>query len=69
MSPSVCPSQWHEAHATFLFGFRPDWINTLVPGGWSLFCEETFYLFLPLIFSRIRSLTSGGGFAAAARSK
>ncbi|MBI3723321.1 acyltransferase [bacterium] len=45
------------AHATFLFGFRPDWINSLVPGGWSLFCEETFYLFLPLVFSRIRSLT------------
>jgi peptidoglycan/LPS O-acetylase OafA/YrhL len=38
------------AHLTFLFGFKPGWVNSLVPGGWTLFCEETFYLFLPLVF-------------------
>ena len=41
----------------FAFGFvRYDIANDIVPGGWSLFVEETFYLFLPLIFYRLTSL-------------
>jgi peptidoglycan/LPS O-acetylase OafA/YrhL len=43
------------AHLTFTFGLVPAFQNSLVPGGWSLFCEETFYLFLPQIFFRVRS--------------
>lgn len=38
----------------FYFGFiRFDSVNEVVPGGWSLFVEETFYLFLPLILNSI----------------
>lgn len=39
------------------FGFvRYDILNEVVPGGWSIFVEETFYLLLPLIFVSIASL-------------
>jgi peptidoglycan/LPS O-acetylase OafA/YrhL len=45
------------AQATFLFGFfRGNPVFDIVPGGWSLFVEETFYLLLPLLFARVRSL-------------
>jgi peptidoglycan/LPS O-acetylase OafA/YrhL len=45
--------------ATFLFGFArfDEWLE-LVPGGWSLFVEETFYLLLPVVFGAIASLRS-----------
>lgn len=40
----------------FIFGFiRYDIANEIVPGGWSLFVEETFYILLPLIFYKITS--------------
>jgi peptidoglycan/LPS O-acetylase OafA/YrhL len=50
--------------ATFAFGFLrfiPGY--ELVPGGWSLFVEETFYLFLPLIFGFISSTRRALGLA------
>jgi peptidoglycan/LPS O-acetylase OafA/YrhL len=52
-------------HATFLFGFSPDFMNSLVPGGWSLFCEETFYLLLPLLYARLGSLVAAARLALA----
>lgn len=43
--------------ATFLFGFfRFNGNLEFIPGGWTLFVEETFYLFLPLIRRFITSL-------------
>lgn len=43
--------------ATFLFGFfRFDSNLELIEGGWSLFVEETFYLLLPILFSKIKSI-------------
>lgn len=42
---------------TFLFGFsRFNLALELIPGGWSLFVEETFYLILPFITKRLKSL-------------
>jgi peptidoglycan/LPS O-acetylase OafA/YrhL len=41
---------------TFLHGFNPYWINSLVPGGWSIGVEMTFYAVLPLLFSRVKNL-------------
>ncbi len=41
---------------TFLHGFNPYWINSLVPGGWSIGVEMTFYAILPFLFSRIKNL-------------
>ncbi|QWD21885.1 acyltransferase [Polynucleobacter paneuropaeus] len=35
--------------ATFLHGFSPNSINSIVPGGWSIAVEMTFYLFFPFI--------------------
>jgi peptidoglycan/LPS O-acetylase OafA/YrhL len=40
-------------HSVFLFGFFPQYSNSLIPGGWSLFVEETFYLLLPLMMPRL----------------
>ena len=38
--------------ATFLHGWRPNSINGVVPGGWSIAVEMTFYLILPLLWRR-----------------
>lgn len=37
------------ANLTFLHGLNPYWINSLVPGGWSITVEMTFYLLIPLL--------------------
>lgn len=39
--------------AIFLHGFFPDSINSVVPGGWSIAVEMTFYLFFPLLVMSI----------------
>lgn len=36
---------------SFLHGWRPDTINFVVPGGWSIAAEAAFYLLFPLILS------------------
>jgi peptidoglycan/LPS O-acetylase OafA/YrhL len=41
---------------TFLHGFNPYWVNSLVPGGWSIGIEMTFYAVLPFLFSKIKNL-------------
>ncbi len=35
--------------ATFLHGFWPDSINSVVPGGWSIALEMTFYVIFPYL--------------------
>lgn len=40
--------------ATFLHGFYPDSINSVVPGGWSIAVEMTFYLFFPLLAMHVK---------------
>ncbi|NTE04810.1 acyltransferase [Agrobacterium tumefaciens] len=41
---------------TFLHGFSPRYINSIVPGGWSIGIEMFFYLFVPFLFKNINSL-------------
>lgn len=43
--------------STFSFtnSFNPYWINSIVPGGWSIAIEMIFYLFSPLLFRLIDS--------------
>ncbi|MDI1335396.1 MAG: acyltransferase [Lacunisphaera sp.] len=36
--------------ALFLHGWHPETINSVVPGGWSIAAETSFYLLLPLLF-------------------
>jgi peptidoglycan/LPS O-acetylase OafA/YrhL len=40
----------------FLHGFNPYWINSLVPGGWSVAVEMMFYGIFPFIFSKLKSV-------------
>lgn len=37
----------------FVHGVNPYWINSLVPGGWSITVEMTFYAFIPLLITKI----------------
>lgn len=41
--------------ATFLHGFWPDSINSVVPGDWSIAAEMTFYLVFPLLMTAFGS--------------
>ena len=43
----------------FIHGFNPYWINSVVPGGWSIAVEMTFYLILPFLLYRLKSLKDG----------
>jgi peptidoglycan/LPS O-acetylase OafA/YrhL len=42
--------------ALFLHGFHPETINSVVPGGWSIAVEMSFYVVLPFILVRIGSI-------------
>ena len=41
---------------TFLHGFNPYWIASLVPGGWSIAVEMMFYAILPFLFFKIKNI-------------
>lgn len=41
---------------TFLHSFFPKYINSIVPGGWTIGIEMFFYLFVPLLFKFINTL-------------
>jgi peptidoglycan/LPS O-acetylase OafA/YrhL len=44
--------------AFLLQGIRPEWIlGSIVPGGWSVCAEATFYCFFPLLVAKITSLS------------
>lgn len=41
--------------ATLQHGWHPNSINTIVPGGWTIAIEATFYLLAPLLFTFIKT--------------
>jgi peptidoglycan/LPS O-acetylase OafA/YrhL len=43
---------------TFLHGISPDLINSVAIGGWSVAVEATFYIVLPMILWKVRTLKS-----------
>ncbi|GAA4003300.1 acyltransferase [Hymenobacter fastidiosus] len=53
--PSVTAAQL-LATVTFTNGWNPRWMNSIVPGGWSIAVEMSFYLLLPLLFATVTSL-------------
>ena len=57
---------WSDVALTVFFanGFKPDAITSVVPGGWSVAVETSFYLLLPIFFATVRSMR--GAIAAAA---
>ena len=46
------------AAAFFMHGWYPETINSVVPGGWTIAVEMTFYIFLPYLFRRLTSIKS-----------
>ena len=46
----------------FLHGFNAYWINSVVPGGWSIAVEMTFYAILPFLFSKIKNVSQAFNF-------
>lgn len=57
---------WSDVALTVFFanGFKPDAITSVVPGGWSVAVETSFYLLLPIFFVTVRSMR--GALVAAA---
>ena len=43
---------------TFTGLLNPEWLYSLVPGGWSISAEMLFYLFVPLFFMLVRKVSS-----------
>lgn len=56
------------ATATFVNAWYPYWINAVVPVGWSVAVEMSFYVMVPFLFARIRSLRGALLFTALALS-
>jgi peptidoglycan/LPS O-acetylase OafA/YrhL len=54
------------ATLAFVNGWSADWINRLVPGGWSIAVEMNFYLIVPWMFRRLRGVRDATQLAFAA---
>ncbi|MBX3621799.1 MAG: acyltransferase [Rhizobacter sp.] len=53
LRPGAVMGPWQIAlTALFLHGFSPSAINTVVPGGWSIAVEMSFYAVFPLLAAR-----------------
>lgn len=50
------------SNITFSHGLNPYWINSLVPGGWTIGIEMLFYLFVPFLFKRIKHIDQAFSF-------
>ncbi len=44
--------------AFFMHGWHPETITSVVPGGWSIAVEMTFYLFTPYLFLKLNDIKS-----------
>jgi len=45
------------ANLLLIHGLNPLWMNSIVPGGWSVGIEVLFYLFFPFLFLKLHSAT------------
>lgn len=43
------------SHILFFHGFNQFWINSIVPGGWSIAVEMLFYTTVPFLFMKIKN--------------
>lgn len=60
-TPLVTPANV-AANFFFIHGLSPYWINSLVPGGWSITVEMFFYVLAPWLFTRLKSLDHAARF-------
>ncbi|HZG84915.1 acyltransferase [Paenibacillus sp.] len=44
------------SHITFINGFNPYWINSIIGVEWSIAIEMTFYAFVPLLYAKIKNV-------------
>jgi peptidoglycan/LPS O-acetylase OafA/YrhL len=44
--------------ASFMHGWHPETITSVVPGGWSIAVEMTFYMFVPYLFLKLKDMKS-----------
>ncbi len=42
--------------ALFLHGWHPETVNAIVPGGWSIAVEMTFYVMVPYLFLKLKNI-------------
>jgi len=50
---------WYIAlTALFMHGWHLETINSVVPGGWSIAIEMTFYLIVPYLFGKLKNISS-----------
>lgn len=54
--PFSCPMILSQIF--FVHGFHPIWMNSIVPGGWSVGLEMMFYALIPVLFYFIKDLNS-----------
>ncbi|GAB3893675.1 acyltransferase family protein [Spirosoma agri] len=54
------------ANSLLLHGLSPVWINSIIPGGWSVGIEVLFYAMVPYLFTRITTLNRAVLFTTAA---
>jgi peptidoglycan/LPS O-acetylase OafA/YrhL len=52
------------ANILLLHGLSPVWINSIIPGGWSVGIEVLFYAIVPYLFTRITNLNKAIFFTA-----
>jgi peptidoglycan/LPS O-acetylase OafA/YrhL len=60
-APLVTPANI-AANFLFVYGLSPYWINSLVPGGWSITVEMLFYVLAPWLFTKLKSLDHAARF-------
>ncbi len=46
----------------FVHGVSPYWINTVVPGGWTISVEMMFYCLVPFLFKKIKNMNQAAVF-------
>jgi len=54
------------ANVLFVHSFNPNWITSLVPGGWSIAVEMIFYCMVPILFKYIKNTKQAYNFVIGA---
>lgn len=60
-APNITPANI-AGNFVFLHSLNPYWINSIVPGGWSVSIEVIFYALFPFIFERIKNVNHACAF-------